>query len=203
MLPPRYVYGRLEVSVEQINTKEEATYLHHDQQGSTRLLTGSTGTVVGAYTFDAYGNQTGHTGTATTPLGFDGQYTSSDTGLIYLRARSYDPATAQFMSVDPMLPVTEAPYFYANDNPLNWTDPSGLLSLSDIGEDLEEVGGKVVHAGLDVAAVVPYGVYYASYYAAKEQARDEYGESVGEWTPVSESEDDPVAFGLRLADVDL
>ena len=36
------------------------------------------------------------------PLGYDAQYTSSDTGLIYLRARVYDPATAQFVTVDPL-----------------------------------------------------------------------------------------------------
>jgi RHS repeat-associated protein len=41
----------------------------------------------------------GHIGTATSSLLYDGQYTSPDTGLIYLRARVYDPATAQFMSV--------------------------------------------------------------------------------------------------------
>jgi RHS repeat-associated protein len=31
------------------------------------------------------------------PLGYDGQYTSSDTGLIYLRNRVNDPSTAQFL----------------------------------------------------------------------------------------------------------
>ena len=56
------------------------TYLHHDQAGSTRLLTGSTGTVTGKCTYSAYGTPTCE-GTATTPLGYDGQYTSSDTGL--------------------------------------------------------------------------------------------------------------------------
>ena len=33
---------------------------------------------------------------------FDAQYTSTDTGLIYLRNRVYDPATAQFLSADPL-----------------------------------------------------------------------------------------------------
>jgi RHS repeat-associated protein len=101
------------------------TYLHHDQQGSTRLLTGSTGTVTGSTTFDAYGNKTGSTGTSTTPLGYDGQYTSSDTGLIYLRARVYDPATAQFLSRDPLAPITRALYTYTKDNPVNYVDLSG------------------------------------------------------------------------------
>jgi hypothetical protein len=43
-----YIYGLLGMTVEQINnTTGTATYLHHDQQGSTRLLTGSTGTATG------------------------------------------------------------------------------------------------------------------------------------------------------------
>jgi hypothetical protein len=39
-----YVYGPANMIVEQINnTAGSITYLHHDQQGSTRLITGSTG----------------------------------------------------------------------------------------------------------------------------------------------------------------
>jgi RHS repeat-associated protein len=67
----------------------------------------------------------GTAGTATTPLGYDGEYTNSDTGLIYLRARVYDPATGQFMSVDPKVAETIAPYGYAKDDPLALGDPSG------------------------------------------------------------------------------
>ncbi len=115
------------MSIEQINNSTgEVLYLHHDQAGSTRLLTGSTGKVEGSYTYGPYGTPE-HTGTATTPLGYDGQYTNSDTGLIYLRAREYDPATAQFLSVDPLEAVSGAPYSYAGDNPLNYGDPTGLL----------------------------------------------------------------------------
>jgi RHS repeat-associated protein len=131
------------MSIEQITSAGTVTYLHHDQQGSTRLLTGSTGTVTGSTTFDAYGNKTGSTGSSTTPLGYDAQYTSGDTGLIYLRARSYDPTTAQFMSRDPLTPLTEAPYNYVGDDPLNGSDPSGLIfgipgtpSWSDMGTRL-------------------------------------------------------------------
>jgi RHS repeat-associated protein len=115
--------------VEQISTGGTITYLHHDQQGSTRLLTGSTGTVTGSTTFDAYGNKTGSTGTSTTPLGYDAEYTSSDTGLIYLRARVYDPATAQFLSRDPLVPLTREPYAYGGDNPTSFSDPTGLLTF--------------------------------------------------------------------------
>lgn len=100
-------------------------YLHHDEQGSTRLLTGEKGETVGAYTYGTYRNQTGHTGTATTPLGYDGQYTSPDTVLIYLRNRVYDPTTAQFLTRDPLDPITQEVYSYAQDDPLNQADPTG------------------------------------------------------------------------------
>jgi RHS repeat-associated protein len=128
-----YVYGPDDMAVEQINnTTGAVTYLHHDQAGSTRLLTGSTGKVEGSYGYSAYGTPE-HTGTATTPLGYDGEYTSPDTGLIYLRHRVYDPSTAQFLSVDPLEMYTGAPYNYAGDNPLNYGDPRGLAGES-IGE---------------------------------------------------------------------
>jgi RHS repeat-associated protein len=127
-----YIYGPGGLPVEQISGAETPTYLHHDQQGSIRLLTGSAGTVTGKCTYSAYGTSTCE-GASTTPLGFDGQYTSSDTGLIYLRARTYDPSTAQFLSIDPLVAATETPYGYAAENPLAFGDPTGFFSLPLIG----------------------------------------------------------------------
>ena len=121
-----YIYGPDGLPIEQINnTTGTVEYLHHDQQGSTRLLTGSTGTVTGKCSYSAYGTPTCE-GSATTPLGWDGQYTSSDTGLVYLRNRVYDPSTAQFLSVDPAVALTREPYAYGGDNPVNRRDPDGL-----------------------------------------------------------------------------
>jgi RHS repeat-associated protein len=62
-----------------------------------------------------------------TSLVNNAQYTSTDTGLIYLRARVYDPATAQFLSVDPMEAISGEPYSYAGDSPLTYGDSLGLL----------------------------------------------------------------------------
>ena len=122
-----YIYGPGGLPVEQISSGGTTSYFHHDQQGSIRLLTGSAGTVTGTITFDAYGNKIESTGTVS-PLGYDGQYTSSDTGLIYMRARTYDPKTAQFLSEDPLTAMTRMPYTYAKDNPENKGDPAGLVA---------------------------------------------------------------------------
>jgi RHS repeat-associated protein len=122
-----YIYGPTGLPIEAIQSKGAVLYYHHDQQGSTRMLTGATGTIEATSTYDPYGNLTGATGTVTTPLGYDGQYTNSDTGLIYLRARTYDPTTAQFLTVDPIVSVTQTPYTYSLDNPLSFYDPSGMF----------------------------------------------------------------------------
>jgi RHS repeat-associated protein len=158
-----FVYGPSGLPVEQINNSTgTVTYLHHDQAGSTRLLTGSTGKVEGKCSYSAYGTPTCE-GTATTPLGFDGQYTSPDTGLVYLRNRVYDPATAQFLSVDPIASLTRAPYSYADDNPLNYYDPTGLSGIfgtgigPNVGPDINWTEGgfwsTVAHLTLGVAEV--------------------------------------------------
>ena len=123
-----YIFGPEGDAIEQVSSEEAAHYLHHDRRGSTRLITSTTGTVSGKCTYAAYGIPTCE-GAVTTPLGYDGEYTSSDTGLIYLRARVYDPTSAEFMSVDPAVAVSRAPYSYAGDEPLSKADPTGLLDL--------------------------------------------------------------------------
>jgi RHS repeat-associated protein len=120
-----YVFGPAGLPVEQITGSGGVLYLHHDQQGSTRLATGEAGKVEASYTYSGYGELLGHTGVAKAPLGYDAQYTSTDTGLIYLRTRAYDPATAQFLSVDPAVPETRARYNYAQENPVAGGDPTG------------------------------------------------------------------------------
>ncbi len=60
-----YVYGPTSSPIEQVNDATGAVqYLIHDATGSVRAVTSSTGTVVGTYAYDAYGNTTAHTGTA-------------------------------------------------------------------------------------------------------------------------------------------
>ncbi len=73
-------------------------------------------------------------GVIPTPLGFAGEWHDSATGLQYLRARWYQPATGRFTQVDPFpgvlsLPATQHPYQYALNNPLRYTDPSGEFVL--------------------------------------------------------------------------
>ncbi|MEY9855942.1 RHS repeat-associated protein [Catenulispora sp. GAS73] len=123
-----YVYGPGGTPVEQIGSAGTYWYLS-DAAGSTRALLDANGAIAGTYGYDAFGNVTNHTGTATTPLQYTGGYDDAETGFLYLRARFYDPATAQFITVDPAVDATRSSYGYVHDNPLNAADPAGLWTV--------------------------------------------------------------------------
>ena len=122
-----YLYGPGGLPVEQI-VGSTTTYLHHDQIGSTVLITDSAGATGTATTndFDPFGDVVSTSGSLTSNLMFAGQYLDSESGLYYNRARYYDPTTAQFISRDPAVASTMSPYAYVSGNPLNASDPSGL-----------------------------------------------------------------------------
>lgn len=129
--PVSYVYGPGGQPIEQLSGTT-ATYLQDDRQGSTRLLTSSSGALAGTYSYGSFGTVAKHTGTASTALRYDGQYTDPASGLQYLRARNYNPATAQFTSKDPLTDQTQDPYLYTSGNPVNQADLSGLCAFWDV-----------------------------------------------------------------------
>ena len=121
-----YIYGPDDLPIEQISSNGTPSYLHHDQLGSTRLITNQTGTTTGTSTYNPYGAVAASSGSGSSPLGYAGQYTDPETGLQYNQARYYDPNTGQFLTRDPINPITRQPYGYTSDNPTNATDPSGM-----------------------------------------------------------------------------
>ncbi len=150
--------------VEQINnTNGVALFYHHDQLGSTRMLTEVSGNTASTFSYSPYGTLTGSTGTRTTAFGFAGEYTDSETGFQYLRARYYDPQSAQFISRDPLgLASGETNlYGYAGRDPEDLVDPSGeflclRLSVSCYVNDVITVmpGAGTVKQTLDAAATI-------------------------------------------------
>ena len=102
-----------------------------DALGSPRLLLDGQGVATAAPRFDPWGTpQT----TLTTPFGFTGEVQDA-AGLVYLRARWYQPGSATFLSVDSFPeqtgdnffrnPASLHPYSYSHNNSVNWTDPTG------------------------------------------------------------------------------
>ena len=123
---------------ELISRREGATasYYIYDGGFSVRALTNESGTVTDTLVFDAFGNETGHTGTTDNSYGFQGEEQDA-TGLYYLRARYMDPATGTFTTMDTYGgslsdPMSLHKYLFANANPVMYTDPSGHFSLAEM-----------------------------------------------------------------------
>ncbi|WP_313539507.1 RHS repeat-associated core domain-containing protein [Leifsonia aquatica] len=121
-----YVYGPAGTPIEQFAAGgANQTYYFADAHGSTVELTNQAGTVTGSYAYTPWGAVSSHSG-ASTPVQFAGAYADAESGLIYLQARYYDPATAVFVSVDALVSRTFAAYRYTSNDPLNRFDPTGL-----------------------------------------------------------------------------
>lgn len=107
----------------------------------------------GTQRFDAWGNKIGGNGTIP-QYGYTGRE-PDETGLIYYRARYYDPTIGRFTQRDPVgLRGGVNQYGYVGGNPVNFTDPMGLLannsntnavtqSTSYYGSSVDQGGGGV------------------------------------------------------------
>jgi RHS repeat-associated protein len=156
-----YVYGLGGQLVSQTDASGAQSYYLADGLGSTAALTDDAGVVTAAYQYDVFGAVRASTGAATSAYGFTGQQADAATGLVYLRARYYDPGTGRFFTKDPLQgaatsPQTQHRYAYAGNNPVNGTDPSGAWCVG-------VTYGYSAEGGLlnTVAAAVSISVGYA------------------------------------------
>jgi RHS repeat-associated protein len=103
-------------------------FLHSDQLGSVALLTDSSEQTTDSRQYDAFGMLVTSSGSTVTPFGFAGTHTyqsDSDSGLMLLGHRYYDPATGRFISRDPIGDGRNW-FTYCNSNPTTWVDENGL-----------------------------------------------------------------------------
>jgi RHS repeat-associated protein len=135
--------------------------LLYDGHGSTRLLVDGL-SVVDRYAYDAFGNMLSGTGlvsdrsAALTSLLYSGERTDQ-TGLQYLRARYYDPRTGRFNRLDPFAGNTQDPlslhkYLYANADPVQFVDPSGMWGLA-VSVSISSTYSTGLNAGRAAAAL--------------------------------------------------
>ena len=130
-----YIYGPSGEPVEQINVTStpptsNPQYLTYTATDETWLITNAAGQQLSYYGFDAYGNLA--FGVQGSPFGYAGQYEDGPTqsgGLYDMRARWYDSQTGNFTSWDPAFSQTHQAYSYADGDPMNGNDPSGMATL--------------------------------------------------------------------------
>jgi RHS repeat-associated protein len=94
-----------------------------------RQLVDASGVVVLARGYDPYGNVSISVGAAQSAYGFAGEQQDSQ-GLIYLRARYYDPGAGRFITSDPSQLEANL-YQYAQSNPVRYVDPSGYIAENE------------------------------------------------------------------------
>ena len=81
--------------------------------------------------YDAWGKMV--SGSVQDAPGYTGHVEDSSTGLVYMQQRYYDPNVGRFLSMDPVdANGTNGSnldrYWYANDNPYRYTDPTGMCT---------------------------------------------------------------------------
>lgn len=122
-----YAYGAGPLELDKSGT----TYWYQpDTLGSVRLVTDSTGATPATYAYSAFGSTRTSTGTLANEVRFTGERTDGESGLEFLRARTYDPAAGTFLQRDswgitPTSSQSLDGYAYTASNPVNATDPSG------------------------------------------------------------------------------
>jgi len=102
---------------------------HYDYRGSTVALTDSAGNITDRIEYSAYGLTTYRAGTNDTPFLFNGRYgvQTDANGLLYMRARYYNPHICRFINPDPAVFSGGLNFYaYANGNPVSYLDPFGL-----------------------------------------------------------------------------
>jgi RHS repeat-associated protein len=140
-------------------------YYTTDALGSVILLTDSAQAAAATYAYDSWGNTTA-TGAqaATNPWQYAGGYKDTTTSYTKFGARYYDATTGRFTQADPSGQESNR-YAYAGCNPVNATDPTGLISLGcwvAAGVALAAGAAFIVSAGAVIgAAVGTAALFYA------------------------------------------
>ena len=111
---------------------ETECILVKNQQGDVERVISADGTILAAYTYDAWGNVLTSEGSlaAANPIRYRGYYFDAETGLYYLQSRYYDPEIGRWINADNQLStgsdLTGLNLFaYCGNDPINRIDPIG------------------------------------------------------------------------------
>ena len=112
---------------------EDYFFYRYDIRGSVTTIVDGEGAVVKSYDYDEFGVTTSTGDAFFNEVTFTGSIADAS-GLLYMNARYYNPATARFLSQDTYTgsasdPWTQHLYAYCNNNPVNMVDPTGHVPV--------------------------------------------------------------------------
>ena len=125
-----YRWGNELINQEDFNSASRHYYLHYEISGSVCNLIDSNNAIVNDYRYDAFGGVTSKIEGISNDHQFHGEVLEEETGLVFLRARYYDPEIGRFLTRDLIVgelanPRTLNPYVFTLNDPVNLRDPSG------------------------------------------------------------------------------
>ena len=158
-----------------VYTSESGTtttyYFQRNLLGDVVGIYTNSGTKVGGYAYDAWGNCTitlNSDGSAIrNPIRYRGYYYDEDTKLYFLNARYYCPEWRRFISPDDTAYLDPESvnglnlYAYCNNDPVNYADPSGCKSAS-IWKTILGVGIGIGLAAVAITATILTGGSFAA-----------------------------------------
>ena len=136
-----------------IETEEKSLFVDSDLLGSVTGLTGSGGSLAAQYSYDFAGRLTSGGGVAENPFPYLGTYgiLGDGSGLLHIRARTYDPETMRFRSMDPSRQESDLNmYRYSRNNFRTVADVDGkawFVAAAVMGG----VVGGVINVGIHLA----------------------------------------------------
>ena len=174
------------------NNKGDRYYYEQNSHGDVLAIADEFGEIKKSYTYDAYGKEQlfsitpqgentlalvwkAETERIYNPFRYCGEYADSETGMIYLRNRYYDPSVGRFITEDPAKDGLNW-YVYCSGNPVMHVDPTGLY-LTD--EDKKYGEGTKIYTSLAILDEAERA--FPEYYSAISELENEMRWIGNEW----------------------
>jgi len=130
-------------------------YYHTDGLGSVIKMTEPGGSITQSRQYDAFGNLEASASSVAEGYAYTGREWDPESGLYYYRARYYDPKIGRFISEDPIgFDGGINLYTYVDNNPVNYTDPSGNFPIIAIAPFIPALTDAAIATGAVLLAIV-------------------------------------------------
>ncbi|OUD23577.1 RHS repeat domain-containing protein, partial [Flavobacterium psychrophilum] len=142
--------------------EKDVFYYHPDHLGSSSYISTLNGQISQHVEYIAFGEVLfeEHSSSFKSPYLFNGKELDRETNLTNFGARYLDMKTSLWLNVDPLAEKFPnfSPYAYCNNNPLRFTDPTGMAPDDIIfrGKDNKEL--RIVTPGEDKVVNVPFNI---------------------------------------------